>query len=131
MFPTCATTVDPFTKDAEQRLRRAIPDPAVRWYLLKNLDRTAEGPYRWKVNLDAIRRSYAAISGTVAVRRFFHPCLFIRGGRSDYVPDEDWPEVKAIFPRAELATLPHAGHWVHVDDKTGFLETVKGFMARA
>lgn len=117
-------------KDAEQRLRPAIPDPAVRLFLLKNLDHPPGGGYHWKVNLDAIRRNHAEICGPVTVRRFLNACLFIRGGQSDYIQDEDWPEVKTIFPRAELVTLPHAGHWAHVDDKPGFLEAVKEFMAR-
>ena len=117
-------------KDADQRLRPAIPDPAVRLFLLKNLAHTPDLGYRWKVNLDAIRRSHAEICGAVTVRRYLNPCLFIRGGKSEYIRDEDWPDVKMIFPRAELVTLPHAGHWVHVDDPAGFLEAVKGFMAR-
>jgi pimeloyl-ACP methyl ester carboxylesterase len=66
----------------------------------------------------------------VAVRRTLAPCLFIRGGRSDYLRDADWPEIRRIFPQAELATIPHAGHWVHVDDKPGFLQAVKVFLAR-
>jgi len=118
-------------KDAEQRLRPAIPNPVVRMFLLKNLDHTPDGGYRWKVNLDAIRRNQAEICGPVNVRQFSSPCLFIRGGKSDYIRDQDWPEVKAIFPRAELVTLAHAGHWVHVDDKGGFVKAVKGFMALA
>jgi pimeloyl-ACP methyl ester carboxylesterase len=117
-------------KDAEQRLRPAIPDPAVRLFLLKNLDRTPGRGYHWKVNLEAIRRNYAGICGPVSVRKFLNPCLFIRGGRSDYVRDEDCPEINVIFPRAELVTLPQAGHWVHVDDQAGFLRAVKEFMAR-
>lgn len=117
-------------RDADQGLQLTIPDPALRLYLLKNLDRTPDNEYRWKVNLDAIRRNYAEICGPVTARRFLNPCLFIRGGKSEYIRDEDWPEVKIVFPRAELVTLPHAGHWVHVDDQAGFLKAVKGFMAR-
>jgi pimeloyl-ACP methyl ester carboxylesterase len=66
----------------------------------------------------------------VTVRRFCNPCLFIRGGKSDYIRDQDWPEVKIIFPYAELVTLPQAGHWVHVDAKPGFLMAVKEFLTR-
>jgi esterase len=117
-------------KDADQRLQPAIPDPAVRLFLLKNLDHTPGEGYHWKVNLDAIRRHQAEICGPVTVRRFLNPCLFVRGGQSDYVRDEDWPDVKIIFPRAELVTLPQAGHWAHVDDKAGFLKAVKDFMDR-
>ena len=117
-------------RDADERLRPAIPDPAVRLFLLKNLDRLPDGNYRWKVNLDAIRSALDVICGPVAVRRTLAPCLFIRGGRSDTIRDADWPETRRVFPQAELATIPHAGHWVHVDDPPGFLRLVNEFMAR-
>lgn len=117
-------------KDAEERLRPAIPDPAVRLFLLKNLDLLQNGSYRWKVNLDAIRLTLDTICGPVAVCRTLAPCLFIRGGRSDHIRDADWPEIRRVFPQAELATIPHAGHWVHVDDPRAFLRVVNEFMAR-
>ena len=117
-------------KDAEERLRPAIPDPAVRLFLLKNLDHLPDGGYRWKVNLDAIRRTIDVICGPVAVPRTPVPSLFIRGGRSDYIRDADWVELKRALPQAELATIPRAGHWVHVDDPPGFLRVVQEFMAR-
>jgi esterase len=117
-------------KDAEEKLRPAIPDPAVRLFLLKNLDHLQNGSYRWKVNLDAIRFALGTICGPVAVRRTLAPCLFIRGGRSDYIRDSDWLEIKRFFPLAELATIASAGHWLHVDDKPAFLRVVNDFMAR-
>lgn len=117
-------------KEAEERLRPAIPDPAVRLFLLKNLDHLEDGSYRWKVNLGAIRRTIDIICGPVAVRKTLAPCLFIRGGRSGYIRDADWPEIRRLFPQAELATIPHAGHWVHVDDPKAFLQVVNVFMAR-
>lgn len=115
-------------KDAEGRLRPAIPDPAVRLFLLKNLEHLQDGSYRWKVNLDAIRLSLDIICGPVAVRGTLAPCLFIRGGRSDHISNADWPEIMRIFPQAKLATIPHAGHWVHVDEPRGFLQAVNEFM---
>jgi pimeloyl-ACP methyl ester carboxylesterase len=118
-------------KDVEERLRPAIPDPSLRLFLMKNLDRRPNGAYRWKVNLDAIRDNLGRICGPVAVRTSLAPCLFIRGGRSDCVRDADWPEIRRIFPQAQLATIPQAGHWVHVDAKAAFLKTVEEFLMHA
>ena len=116
-------------KDAEKRLRPAIPDPAVRLFLLKNLDHLPDGSYRWKVNLDAIRRNLSLICGPVDICVFPKPCLFIRGSDSNYIEPDDWPEIKSFFPQAQLATIAGSGHWPHVDNKTAFLDALGDFLA--
>lgn len=115
-------------KDIDEWLRPDIPDPAVRLFLLKNLDRSPAGGFCWKVNLDAIRNNLDRICGNVAIRKTLVACLFIRGGRSDHIHDADWPNIRQIFPRAQLATIPDAGHWVHIDAKSAFLNTVEEFL---
>lgn len=117
-------------KDADERLRPAIPDPVVRLFLLKNLERLPDGACRWKVNLKAIRSNLDRIFGPVAVQASATPCLFIRGGRSEHVRDSDWPEIRRTFPQAEWATIPHAGHWVHIDAEPAFLNAVEEFLMR-
>ena len=61
---------------------------------------------------------------------FNKPTLFIRGGRSNYIEDDDVPLIRQIFPQAEIATLPEAGHWVHVEAPEEFLQTVLNFLSR-
>ena len=39
--------------------------------------------------------------------------LFVRGGASRYVKDEDWGAIQQFFPNSKLATIDGAGHWVH------------------
>jgi esterase len=113
---------------ADERLQPAIPDPALRRFLLKNLKPTAGGRYRWKVNIDAIRRAYPCLCGPVALNPWPGPCLFVRGEHSDYIRDSDWQDIRTVFPQAQLCTLPAAGHWVHVDNPAGFAQTVTRFM---
>jgi esterase len=115
-------------RTADEHLQSAIPDPGERRFLLKNLKPAAEGRYRWKVNIAAIRRAYPSLCGPVALNLWPGPCLFVRGERSDYIRDRDWEDIRAIFPQARLVTLPAAGHWVHVDDPAGFVRTVAGFL---
>jgi esterase len=117
-------------KDADELLQPAIPDAGLRRFLLKNLDRTPDGRFRWKVNLDAIRRNLPLICGPVDIRMFPKPCLFIRGASSPYIADDDWPEIRRFFPQAELVTIPGSGHWPHVDNKTAFLQAVGDFLDR-
>lgn len=115
-------------KDAEDRLRPAIPDHAVRLFLLKNLDRPPGGAYRWKVNLDAICRNLPLICGSVNIRRFSKPCLFIRGAGSDYIQESDWPEIRRLLPQARLVTIAASGHWPHVENQRDFLAAVSDFL---
>jgi esterase len=115
---------------ADEHLQTAIPDPALRRFLLKNLKSAPDGRYRWKVNIDAIRRAYPCLCGPVALNPWPGPCLFVRGGHSDYIRDSDWQDIRTVFPQAHLCTLPAAGHWVHVDDPAGFVRTVTDFMGQ-
>ena len=55
--------------------------------------------------------------------------LFIRGGSSDYITDEDWDEVEEIFTHADLKTIDNAGHWLHAEDPDKFYELVTNFLA--
>ncbi len=116
-------------KDAETELRPSVPDPAVRFFLLKNLEHLPGGAYRWKVNLDAIRRNLPLICGAVDIRAFPKPCLFIRGSDSNYIEPSDWPEIKTCFPQAQLVTIAGSGHWPHVDNKAAFLAALNDFLA--
>lgn len=116
-------------RDAEAGLRPSIPDPAVRFFLLKNLEHLPGGGFRWKVNLDAIRRNLPLICGPVDICVFPKPCLFIRGSDSNYIEPDDWPEIKSFFPQAQLATIAGSGHWPHVDNKTAFLDALGDFLA--
>jgi pimeloyl-ACP methyl ester carboxylesterase len=58
---------------------------------------------------------------------FNKPTCFIRGGRSNYITDDDIPSIRAIFPHARIETVPDAGHWVHMDTPEAFLRCVVKF----
>lgn len=114
--------------DAEEQLAASISDPGVRLFLLKNLTRNKAGGYEWKMNLPVLRRDYPQILSAVSGAPFTGPSLFIRGQRSDYIQDADWPVIKELFPAAELVTVPNAGHWVHADAPDTLLQNVQQFL---
>jgi len=103
-------------KEAEVQLREHIPEQGVRQFLLKNLSREKEGGYRWKMNLPIIHQFYQEILGNVYQEgQYEGPTLFIRGGQSRYIADEDMDVIHQLFPAATLKTVPQAGHWVHAE----------------
>ena len=112
----------------DEAFAKTVRDVKVRQFLLTNLQRTPHG-FEWKVNLQAIRANYAAIMGAVtASGPFTGPALFIRGERSDYLREEDLPLIQTMFPKAEFATIPGAGHWVHAEAPDEFRRIVLGFL---
>lgn len=111
---------------AEQALEASISDWAFRKFLCTNLDRDPEGRLRWSVNLDRLQASLPELfRKSIAEDAVFDaPCRFLRGERSRFVVDEDWPEIQRHFPRADLVTIPGAGHNVHFDAPQVFSEAL-------
>ena len=60
--------------------------------------------------------------------RFEKPTLFIRGGNSKYIKDEDWADIQKHFPNAVLETIPNVGHWLHAENPKLFFEITSGFL---
>jgi esterase len=117
--------------DVDAALAAEVSGESLRQFLLKNLARDENGRLRWKVHLEAIDRNYDKLArGLAPGRTFDKPTLFIRGGRSNYIEDDDALLIRQIFPRAEIATLPEAGHWVHVDLPEEFFQTVLNFLKK-
>lgn len=112
---------------ADEQLAADIPDISERLSHLKNLKREPDGTYHWRVNLEAIRRNYPFISEAVTGAGYAKECLFIRGVNSDYIQDADWEDILESFPRAKLETIPNAGHWVHVEARQMFVQTVRDY----
>jgi esterase len=118
--------------DVDAALAADVSHQSLRQFLLKNLARDEHRRLRWKVHLEAIDRNYDKLGqGLAPERTFDKPTLFIRGGRSNYIEDDDAPLIRQIFPQAEIATLPEAGHWAHVDAPEEFFQTVLNFLNKA
>lgn len=114
--------------EADKILSDHIPEPDVRQFLLKNLSRTAENKFEWRVNIRAIENHIEEIGeGMQYPGQYPAPTLFIKGARSNYFAAGDEGETVKIFPSAQFATL-NTGHWVQAEDPTKFAETVFSFL---
>jgi esterase len=116
-------------KEADDFLSTKIPQFGVRQFLLKNLSGNKAGEYFWKMNLPVIYKHYSEILAKVDVNEPFEgDTLFIRGGKSNYINEGDFPAFKNIFPNAQLKTIENAGHWVHADAPDQLLKTTINFL---
>lgn len=114
---------------AMDALAEAVPDRLVRGFFLKNLERTGDHHFRWRLNLPAIHKNYPRIWEGIAPGRVYNgPVLFIRGEKSNYLQPQDEDSIRELFPRAEFTTIPGAGHWVHMDQPESLVKAVKNFL---
>ncbi|HTI03394.1 MAG TPA: alpha/beta fold hydrolase [Acidisoma sp.] len=115
--------------EASAALASRIPNAMIRSFLMLNLRLGNTQPNGWRIGLSEIAEGMSVIEGWQPVPRVYDgPALFITGGRSDYVPETAYPDIRALFPAVRFATLPDAGHWLHVDDPAGFLAAVTPFL---
>jgi len=113
---------------ADAALHAALPDAAVRAFLLQNLLPGAAPA--WRIGLRDIADGIADIEDfVVPAGAVYHgPALFVRGARSDYVLPTHRADIDTLFPAARVVTLEGAGHWLHADAPEGFASVVEGFL---
>jgi len=118
--------------DVEAALAPAVPDAAVRAFLVHNV-KSGPGGLSWAVNLEALERHAADIVGfpdPPPGRPFGGPTLFVAGGRSGYLRPEHAAPIGRLFPAAEFEVVADAGHWVHADAPGPLLAAVSRFLSK-
>jgi esterase len=116
-------------QQADEQLTQYVPELGVRQFLLKNLYRNEQQIFAWRINLPVIEHEIENVGEALVYTKPVHqPTLFLRGGQSHYVKDEDINLIRQIFPQATLETIPEAGHWVQAEKPKEFLEKVIGFI---
>ncbi|MDO9709559.1 alpha/beta fold hydrolase [Paracraurococcus lichenis] len=116
-------------READAALAGAVPEANIRAFLLQNL-RFGEGGPAWRLGLGEIAAAMPVIEGFPAVEaRYEGPVLVLNGERSSYVRPVHHDRIRALFQRAEFATVPGTGHWVHAENPQGFLALLEPFLA--
>jgi esterase len=119
--------------EADSALRDAVPDAAMRAFLLQNL-RLGDAAPSWRCNLPVISEAIETLSGFPALpeaARWPGEALFVAGERSPYIDRRGREAALARFPAAAFVVVPGAGHWVHADAPEAFLKAVTPFLALA
>jgi pimeloyl-ACP methyl ester carboxylesterase len=117
--------------EADEKMSAVMSDVGVRMFLLKNLSRNAENQFVWKLNLESIENNVDEIGkGLDANLRFDQPTLFIKGGQSGYISDDDYRDINQHFPSSRVETIVAAGHWVHAQEPQALFELVLDFLMK-
>ena len=116
--------------EADDVLSQHVPEPDVRQFLLKNLQRKSTGGFSWKINLPIIANKLSNVGVDLQFPgQFEKPTLFIRGAKSKYVRDDDWKRITEIFPAAQLQTMD-TGHWVQAEKPQEFADVVMQWLSK-
>ncbi len=116
-------------KEGEEYMLKAISDPGMAQFLLKNLYRTEAGNFAWRFNLKVIADNYSEVSKVVSGKPVDTSVLFLRGEKSTYIRDEDFEAAKSLFPNSSLLTVQGSGHWIHAEKPEDFFKAVTNFLA--
>lgn len=115
--------------DADAMLETYIKDAGTRLFLLKSLYRKEKNSFAWRFNLPALALAQDQVGFHESSDTIIEtPTLFIRGGKSGYIMDEDKMLIDHAFAKAQLETIPDAGHWLHAENPQKFYEIVEDFV---
>ena len=116
--------------EAEEVLSQRIEDERIVQFLLKNLFWKEKNRLAWRPNIQAIGENLENMyDGVFFSTRYDKPALFVRGGLSDYILDQDIPAIYENFPAARVETIESGTHWVHADAPEEFFRLVSYFLS--
>ena len=117
-------------KDAKEILMERLDgDLATTAFLLKNIKREKSGEFRWKMNVELLKRDYQSIIEPMPTDKVYEgDTLFIKGANSAYITEDDHDLINQLFPKNQIVSIPDAGHWVHADQPKLLEELVLKFL---
>jgi esterase len=119
----------PSRTEVDEIVSKYISDFGTRQFLLKSLYWQTTDQLAFRFNLEVFNRKIDEIGKQLPVNNFFKkPTLFIRGGNSDYILDNDWANIQVHFPDSKLETIPDVGHWLHAENPALFFEKTTAFL---
>jgi pimeloyl-ACP methyl ester carboxylesterase len=114
-------------KEADVQLSKHIHDVSTRQFILKNLYWVEKEKLAWRFNLKVIARDIELIGqGLLHIQKFEKPTLFLRGIKSNYITEKDYPLISEIFTESAIESID-SGHWLHAEKPEEFLTLVRSF----
>lgn len=120
-------------EEADEAIARLIKSSKTRQFLLKNLQRQKDKSFKWKINLDVLQANLANVLVGLEdeaddLKDFVHLSLFIKGGNSDYIQEQDERLILELFPNSSIKSIKDASHWIHAEKPQEFIALLKAFL---
>lgn len=119
----------PSRNEVEEIVSKYITDFGTRQFLLKSLYWQEPGQLAFRFNLAVFNENMDEIGKPLPEYSVFNkPTLFVRGGNSNYILDDDFPNIQQHFPDSRIETIPNVGHWLHAENPKLFYEITSSFL---
>ena len=119
----------PSRSEVEEIVGNFITDFGTRQFLMKSLYWKEPGQLAFRFNLAVFNEKISEIGQALPDdAQFDKPTLFIRGGNSNYILDNDIENIHIHFPQMQLETIPNAGHWLHAENPKLFHQFAISFL---
>ena len=113
----------------EQDLREKIFSDVLLQFILKNLGRTNQNTFEWKVNLPILIKNYRNLMVFPKLDlKFGGKALFIKGENSDYIDMSMLEFFETFFQKMKIVEIKGAGHWVQAEQPQIFVDVVSAFL---
>jgi pimeloyl-ACP methyl ester carboxylesterase len=112
----------------QESMNQYVEQQGVVQFLAKNLYWKEKGRLAWRMNLPVIRENMDEILAGIGDSSHSGMTLFIRGGKSDYIQDDDMMSLHMQFNRSVVKTIEEAGHWLHAERPEEFYVIVNEFL---
>jgi pimeloyl-ACP methyl ester carboxylesterase len=113
--------------EIDRAMEPLLPDPQKRQFLQMNAERSGGG-FRWRINRAALERATFSTDFSRVAGEYRGDALFLIGGQSDYVREEDHTLIRRFFPAARLEVIARGGHWLHNDAPAELQQAVGRFL---
>lgn len=119
-------------KEAEQIFSQYVTDLGEQQFLLKNLYRSDNGGFDWRINIPVLAASTEKVVSAISLhKKIEKPLLLMRGSDSKYVSDQSVKDLESFYTDLTLVTIEGANHWIHATKPKEFVEGVVSFIAKA
>ena len=119
----------PSRAEVETIMSEFVPDFGTRQFLMKSLYWKEPGQLAFRFNLDVFNSKIDNIGEALPGNAVFEkPTLFLKGEKSNYISEIDYPEIKQHFPNSKIETIKNAGHWLHAENPADFYKTTIAFL---
>ena len=115
--------------EVDEIMKQYVADAGTRQFLMKSMYRKTPSEFAFRFNLDVFNKQIDNVGKALPADTVYEkPVLFIKGGNSRYILEEDYDDISRQFPNARFEIIPDAGHWLHAENPDMFYSISTAFL---